>query len=172
MTNRFRNVLPAVCLLLYCASLSPSACAQSAPILSKEAIAANRELDRRLLEAHDLKDAAMVERAFSSSPDVFFITPGGVLVKGGRQIRQSFEDWFKSLRSVHGEIQEISYLPAGDGVIGLGKVIYSRQEKDGSRDTKLVIWTDFRRVEGGRWVYLFRHAHWPVGVNNRAGLSK
>jgi len=145
---------------------------QTARALDEKVLAANRELDRRLLEAHKLKDAAMVEGLFSASPDVFFISPGGSLNKGRDSIRRSFQLFFDRLESIQGDIKEISYIPAGDGVIAVGTVIYSRKPKSAPADQRVVIWTDYRRLEGGKWVYVFRHAHWPVETSNPAATRE
>jgi ketosteroid isomerase-like protein len=140
--------------------------------LDEKVLAANRELDRLLLEAHKLKDAAMVQGLFSESPDVFFISPGGSLNKGSDSVRRSFQFFFDLLESIHADIKEISYMPAGDGVIAVGTVIYSRKLKNAAADQRTVIWTDYRRMEGGKWVYFFRHAHWPVETSNPAATPK
>ncbi|PYQ15789.1 MAG: hypothetical protein DMF80_07805 [Acidobacteria bacterium] len=140
--------------------------------LDDKVITANRELDRRLLEAHERKDAAMVESLFANSPDAFFIGPGGMLHKGRDAIRESFAQFFASLDTIRGEIQDISYLPAGDGVIAVGTVVYHRKPRNGPPDERTVVWTDFRRKEGDKWVYLFRHAHWPMAANNLAFVPK
>lgn len=142
--------------------------AQATTGLNEKVLSANRELDRQLLEAHTLKDAAMLQSLFSESPDVFFISPGGSLNRGRDAVRQSFQSFFDRLESIHGDIKDISYVPAGEGVIAVGTVIYSRKPKGAPADQRTVIWTDYRRIEHGRWVYVFRHAHWPVEATNPA----
>jgi len=128
--------------------------------LPPEVLAANKELDRQLLEGHRLLDTEKVMALFTSSPDIFFISPGRAdLFKGREQVRRSWETFFATLQSIHGEINDISYLPAGDGVIGVGQVTYYRQLKGGAPDQRIVVWTDFRHKENGKWVYVFRHAH-------------
>jgi ketosteroid isomerase-like protein len=138
--------------------------------LNEKAVAENHELDQRLLDAHKLKDSAMVVSLFSASPDVFFISPGGTLNKGRDAIYKSFRDFFNLLESIRGEIQNVTYIPAGDGAIGVGTVFYYRHLKQAPKDApaeqKTVVWTDYRRVEDGKWVYLFRHAHWRVEISN------
>src|SRR5260370_12833106 len=145
---------------------------QTTRALDEKVLAANRELDRRLLEAHKLKDAAMVEGLFSAAPDVFFISPGGSLNKGRDSIRRSFQLFFDHLESIHGDIKEISYIPAGDGVIAVGTVIYARKPKSAPADQRILIWADYRPLDGGKWVYVFRHAHWPVETSNPAATRE
>src|SRR2546429_9730277 len=139
---------------------------QTARALDEIVLAANRELDRRLLEAHKLKDAAMVEGLFAASPDVFFISPGGSLNKGRDSIRRSFQLFFEHLESIQGDIKEISYIPAGGGVIAVGTVIYSRKPKSAPADQRLLIWTDYRPLADGKWVYVFRIPTWPIETSN------
>jgi len=136
--------------------------AQTPPSLDSATIRENRELDRQLLEAHERKDPDMVLSLFSKSPDVFFIAPNGTVNKGRDAMRDSFVRFFARLRSIHGEIRELSYLPAANGVIAVGTVVFHRQLTDGTIDDRTVVWTDFRRKEQGKWVYVFRHAHWPL----------
>ncbi len=131
-------------------------------MLPADVLLANQNLDRQLLEGHRLLDAGKIMGLFTSSPGVFFIAPNGDLVTGRDQVRKSWALFFASLRSIRGVINQVTYLPAGDGVIAVGRVTYYRQLKSGKRDQRVVIWTDFRHEENGKWVYVFRHAHWPL----------
>jgi ketosteroid isomerase-like protein len=124
--------------------------AQTSTTLDQKVVAANRELDQRLMDAHALKDAALVESLFSESQDVFFIDPTGDLTKGRSNIRREWAAWFDTLETIRGDIQDVSYVPAGEGVIAVGTVICTRKLKNGTADRKTVIWTDYRRVEKGR----------------------
>ncbi len=133
--------------------------------LPPDVLAANKELDRQLLEGHRLLDADKIMGLFTSSPDIFFIAPDGELHRGRDQVRQTWERFFASLQAIHGEINHISYFPAGDGVIAVGQVTYHRHPKGGVPDQRIVVWTDFRHKENGKWVYVFRHAHWPLEAN-------
>jgi ketosteroid isomerase-like protein len=146
--------------------------AQTNTTLDQKVIAANRELDQRLMDAHAQKDAALVESLFSESPDAFFIDPTGDMTKGRSNIRLEWAAWFETLETIRGDIQEVSYVPAGEGVIGVGTVIYTRKLKNGTADRKTVIWTDYRRFENGRWVYVFRHAQWPLEHHDSAAAHK
>jgi len=151
--------------------VSHNANGQTAGALPSDVIAANRELDRQLLEGHRLLDAEKVMGLFTTSPDVFFITPNGELYRGPDQVRQAWVQCFASLQSIHGEINHISYLREGDGVIAVGQVTYYRQLKDGTPQQRVAVWTDFRHKENGKWVYVFRHAHWPLEANAQTGAE-
>ena len=150
---------------ILCSTLAFSTYAQTAKPLSDDVIAANKELDRQLLEAHRLLDTEKVMALFTSSPDIFFISPGrGELFTGHERFRRSWAQFFDSLQWIHGEIDHITYLREGEGVIGNGQVTYSRQLKGGKPDQRIVVWTDFRHKENGKWVYVFRHAHLTGGA--------
>ena len=170
--NSCRSISRFILALVLYACLLHSLHAQTSTTLDQKVIAANRELDQRLIDAHALKDAALVESLFSESPDVFFIDPAGGMIKGRSNIRAGWAAWFDTLETIRGDIRDISYIPAGEGVIGVGTVIYTRKLKNGTADRKTVIWTDYRRIENGRWVYVFRHAHWPLEPRNSAAAHK
>jgi len=166
-----QTMVLALSTLFLLGGMAPGAHAQSAKALPDDVIAANQELDRKLLEAHRLLDAEKIMALFTSSPDIFFIAPGGELYKGRDQVRQSWEQFFASLDSIHGEINHVTYLPAGDGVIAVGQVTYHRRLKGGAPEQRIVVWTDFRRKENGKWVYVFRHAHWPLALNPKPDVK-
>jgi hypothetical protein len=163
--------LGGVVLTLGAGSLFAQAKLKPSDVLSEKVVAANRELDRVFLEGHRLKDSQMIRTTFSKSQDVFFIEPSGVLHKGRENIGISVQNWFDTLDYVTGEIKDISYIPVGQGVIALGNVVFSRRPKNGRDEKKYVIWTDYRVLENKKWVYLFRHAHWPVDLNPPAAKS-
>jgi hypothetical protein len=97
--------------------------------------------------------------------------PSGELYKGRDQVRQTWERFFAGLQSIHGDIDHISYLPADDGVIAVGQVTYYRQLKGRAPDKRIVVWADFRHKENGKWVYVFRHAHWPLEGNSQPAAT-
>jgi ketosteroid isomerase-like protein len=170
--NSFRSISRFTLALVLYACLLHSLHAQTSTTLDEKVIAANRELDQRLIDAHARKDAALVESLFSESPDVFFIDPTGDLTKGRSNIRREWAAWFDTLETIRGDIRDVSYIPAGEGVIAVGTVIYTRKLKNAPADHKTVIWTDYRRIEKGRWVYLFRHAQWPLEPRGPAAAHK
>ncbi len=162
MRERALTFVMLILLLTCLGELWNPASAQSGQSLDIKTIAENRELDRQLLEAHERKDTDMVLSLFSKSSDTFFIAPNGAMNKGRDAIHESFTRFFAGLESIRGEIKDVSYLPAADGVIAVGTVVFHRKPKNGPADDRTVVWTDFRRKEDGKWVFFFRHAHWPV----------
>src|SRR5438046_1628503 len=97
--NSFRSISGfTLALVLYVCVVS-SLRAQTSATLDKKVVAANRELDQRLMDAHALKDAALVESLFSESPDVFFIEPTGDLTKGRSNTHRPLSaSWSHSIR--------------------------------------------------------------------------
>src|SRR5438045_4578340 len=127
--NSFRSILSFMLALLLYVWLVPSLQAQTDTTLDKKVVDANRELDQRLMDAHALKDAALVESLFSESPDVFFFDPTGDLTRGRSNIRHEWAAWFDTLETIRGDIQGVSYIPAGEGGIAVGTVMFNRKRK-------------------------------------------
>jgi len=135
--------------------------------LPPDVLRANQELDRKFLEGHRVLDTDMIMGLFTSSPDIFFIGPTGVIYQGRDQVRQSIEKFFARVVTMTGVIDHVTYLPSGDGgVIAYGQVTYHRQLQGSPPDQRVVVWTDYRRKEDGKWVIVFRHAHWPLASNS------
>jgi len=166
MRNRLRRVLAAILFSLLCLPmLLTAAQAENASKLSPEVLRANQELDRIYLEAHRVVDTKMIMSLFSHGPDVFMIGPTGVFYPGRDQVQRSVETFFERVESMPGTIDRITYLPAGDGVVAYGQVTYHRKLKGKPPDTTVVVWSDYRRKENGKWVLVHRHAHWPLAGN-------
>ncbi len=135
---------------------------QSPSTLPADVVAANHALDQQLVDAHVKKDTSAVLALFSSRNDVFFIAPNGTVNKGRDQIRDSYDRFFAGLESISGDIKEVSYLRQGDGIIAVGTIVFHPKPNGRQQEDRTVVWTDFRQKENGRWVFVFRHAHWPV----------
>jgi ketosteroid isomerase-like protein len=135
--------------------------------LPPDVLRANQELDRKFLEGHRVLDTDMIMGLFTKSPDIFFIGPTGIIYQGRDQVRQSIEKFFGRIVTMTGVIDHVTYLPSGDGgVIAYGQVTYQRQLQGSAPDQRVVVWTDYRRKEHGKWVFVFRHAHWPLASNS------
>ncbi len=156
-----RRILPAVLALCTLATAAPLPASST---LAPDVLRANQEIDQKFLDAHRTRDTEMIMGLFSTGPDVFFISPAGELYKGRDQVRQSIQKFFGRVIIMTGAIDHITYLPAGDGVIAYGQVTYHRQLKGQPPDQTVVLWTDYRRKENGKWVLVFRHAHWPLNA--------
>ena len=159
--------------LLGLSGLAPAATVSNPGNLPPDVIAANQEIDQKFLEAHRVLDTGMIMGLFTSSPDIFFIGPTGIIYHGRDEVRQSIEKFFTRIITMTGVIDHVTYLPAGDGgVIAYGQVTYHRHLKGQPPDTRVVVWTDYRRKENGKWVLVFRHAHWPLASNSLPCASK
>jgi ketosteroid isomerase-like protein len=135
--------------------------------LPPDVVRANQELDRKFLEGHRVLDTDMIMGLFTKSPDIFFIGPTGIIYQGREQVRQSIEKFFGRVVTMTGVIDQETYLPSGNGgVIAYGQVTYHRQLQGSAPDQRVVVWTDYRRKENGKWVFVFRHAHWPLASNS------
>jgi ketosteroid isomerase-like protein len=168
MQKRLRQTLAImVAAFLWFGSLASVANAQASKALPPDILRANQELDRKFLEGHRVLDTDMIMGLFTKSPDIFFIGPTGVIYQGREQVRQSIEKFFARVVTMTGVIDHVTYLPSGDGgVIAYGQVTYHRQLQGSVPDQRVVVWTDYRRKENGKWVIVFRHAHWPLASNS------
>jgi|GEM_PF-5470854 len=170
--HSFRSISRFTFALALYACFVPSLRAQTSAALDEKVVVQMRELDRRLLEAHEKLDTELAVSLFTRKADAFFIQPGGQLMKGTEGIRKTWTDFFAALEWIHGEIRDVSYFREGDGVIAVGTVVYKRKIKNREPEEKVVVWTDYRRKEKGKWVYVFRHAHWPLENRNPAPAQK
>ena len=153
-----------ICLTWVALNSLPMAASPSSGTLPADVLKANQELDQKFLDAHPRRDTGMIMDLFSTGPDVFLIAPAGELYQGRDQIRQSIQKFFDRIVTMTGTIDHVKYLPAGDGVIAVGQVTYQRQLNGKAPDKSVVVWTDYRRKENGKWVLVFRHAHWPLNA--------
>ncbi len=137
--------------------------------LPADVVRANQEIDQKFLEAHVHPNTDLMMSLFTSSPDIFFVGPTGIIFHGRNEVRESIDKFIQNVITMPGVIDYVTYLPAGDGVIAYGQVTYHRYLKGKQPDTRVVVWTDYRRKENGKWVLVFRHTHWPLGSNSLAG---
>jgi len=156
-------------LLLCLAGLCGAARAQVTSDLSPEDLRANQEIDQKFVDAHTTLDTDMIMSLFSRQPGIFMIGPTGILYPGRDQIRHSVETFFAKLVTMTGTIDKVTYMREGDGVVAYGQVTYHRQLKGQPPDTRVVVWSDYRIKEDGKWVLVFRHVHWPLGSNSLPG---
>src|SRR5438552_10793377 len=114
--NSFRSISSFTLALVFYVCLVPSLHAQTSTTLDKKVVDANRELDQRLMDAHALKDAALVESLFSESPDVFFFVPPGALPEGLVIFRHGWAPWLTTREPSPADFRKVSTSPAGEGV--------------------------------------------------------
>jgi len=76
--------------------------------LSDSVMAANARLDSRFVEAMSNKDVEGAMACFIDSPDLVVALWGKVL-RAPAAMRQFLTELFSSMRTVHGEINEVTY---------------------------------------------------------------
>ena len=119
-------------------------------------LAEAKELDRRLIEAMERKDLDAVMACFWDNPDLFVVLDGKVK-RGPPAVRAAFKELFDQNESVRLEVNEVTHLPSGDGVIGVGTATYELKSEGGPPRLMVERWSDLRRKIGGRWVYVLDH---------------
>jgi len=128
----------------------------SARSLSEDELAAAKELDRRLCDAMGRKDVDAAMACFWDSPDVVAVI-GGEVQKGPAAVRRGFKQLFEQNESVKLEVNEVTYLRSGDGIIGVGTATFDLKPVNGQRQLLVERWSDLRRKIGGHWVYVLDH---------------
>jgi uncharacterized protein (TIGR02246 family) len=114
------------------------------------------DLDRRLTEAMGRKDLDAVMACFWNDPDLFVVL-GGKVQRGPTAVRAAIKELFNQNESVKLEVNEVTHLPSGDGVIGVGTATYELKPAGGPRKLMVERWSDLRRKIDGRWVYVLDH---------------
>ena len=128
----------------------------SAESLSEAGLAEAKDLDRRLCDAISRKDLDAAMACFWDSPDMVAVIAGSVQ-KGPAAVRQGMKQLFEQNESVSLEVNDVTYLRSGDGVIGVGTATFSLKPTDGQPQLVVERWSDLRRKIDGRWVYVLDH---------------
>jgi uncharacterized protein (TIGR02246 family) len=124
--------------------------------LSSTDLAEARDLDRRLTEAMSRKDLDATMACFWDDPDLVFVI-NGTIQRGPDVVRAALKEMFERNEAIRLEVNEITYLPSGDGVIGVGTATFHLKPAGGPRHLMVERWSDFRRKIDGRWVYVLDH---------------
>jgi ketosteroid isomerase-like protein len=64
---------------------------------------------------------------------------------------------FDQNESIRVEVDEVTHLPSGDGVIGVGTATFDLKPSGSSSQLMVERWSDLRRKIDGRWVYVHDH---------------
>jgi uncharacterized protein (TIGR02246 family) len=115
-----------------------------------------RELDRRLCDAMGRKDLEAVMACFWKSPELVTVIGGGVQ-KGTREVRDTFRRMFDQNETIRLDVNDVTYLRAGDGVIAVGTATFDFTPSHGQRHLMVERWSDLRRKIDGQWVYVLDH---------------
>ncbi len=132
--------------------------AKSSPLtsLTESELAEARELDQRLCEAISRKDLEAAMACFWDSPELIAVIAGSVQ-KGPEAVRNGFKQLFAQNESVALEVNEVTYLRSGDGIIGVGTATFQLKPVNSQRKLMVERWSDLRRKIDGRWVYVLDH---------------
>jgi len=125
--------------------------------LSDAAMAANKGLDNRFVQAMSSKDVGGAMACFLDSPDLVVVLYGKVL-RGPAAVRQFLTELFSGMRTIHLEINEVKHWSLGETVFAAGTATYEFEALDGTKSTLKECWTDARQKVAGRWVYVLDHA--------------
>jgi len=125
--------------------------------LTQADIAEAKNLDQRFIEAMGRKDLDAVMDCFWNDPNLVVVLWGKVQ-RGYAAVRATIKEIFDKNESIRMEINEVTLLPSGDAVIGVGTATY--ELKSGGTPRRLMVerWSDLRRKIDGRWVYVLDHA--------------
>jgi uncharacterized protein (TIGR02246 family) len=115
-----------------------------------------KDLDRQLCEAMGRKDVDAVMACFWDHPDVV-LAQNGQVHRGSDAVRAAVNALFDQHESISLEVNEVTHLPSGDGVIGVGTATYDLKPAGGPRQMVVERWSDLRRKIDGRWVYVLDH---------------
>ena len=126
--------------------------------LTEEELAGIRDLDRRFVDAYNRLDLAGFMDCLWNSPNLVVLLYDGTVFIGWDTVREVAEATFASLESANVVIDEITFRRSGDAIMAVGTASYELQPKDGPLQKFSARWTDFRRIEDGKWVYVSDHA--------------
>jgi len=118
----------------------------------------NQELDRKLIEAWNEKNLEKVMLLYWKGPELVLIPPDGKVWRGEEEVRRSYEELFSNSESIRLELTEASHWASGDSVVGSGCATLFLKEKGSSEQTLTVRFSDLRRKQNGKWVYVQDYA--------------
>lgn len=126
--------------------------------LTAKELAGINDLDTRFVGAYNRLDVDGFMDCLWNSPNLVVLLYDGTVFIGWDTLRKVTEETFAGLESAHVQIDEVTFLRSGDAIMAVGTASYELQPKDGPLQKFSARWTDFRRVEDGKWVYVSDHA--------------
>jgi ketosteroid isomerase-like protein len=127
--------------------------------ISEQDLQSQRELDNAFCSAMSRKDLAGVMQCLWHDPNLVVVLFDATVYRGWDAVRDAVQKLFDTFPVVKLEIDEVSHVPVGDGIVAVGTATYSLQAADGSAVRIVERWTDLRRKVDGRWIYVLDHAH-------------
>jgi ketosteroid isomerase-like protein len=128
-------------------------------LLSPEDLQSQRELDHAFCSAMTRKDLAGVMQCLWHDPNLVVVLWDATVYRGWENVRDAVQKLFDTFPKVRLEIDEVSHVPVGDGVVAVGTATYTLEASDGSAVRIVERWTDLRHKVESRWVYVLDHAH-------------
>ena len=125
-------------------------------LLTEADLAEAKDLDRQLTQAMGRKDLDAVMACFWNDPDLVLALNGDVY-RGPDAVRARLKELFDQNESIRLEVNEVTHIPSGDGVIGIGTATYEFKPASGPRQLMVERWSDLRRKIDGNWVYVLDH---------------
>ena len=116
-----------------------------------------KELDRRFMNAMISKNLDATMDCFHDGPELSLILWGNEY-RGHEAARAAMKELFDRNETIDVEVQEVSHIKTGDGVLGIGKATYKVKPINGEPKLMVERWCDLRRKINGRWVYVMDHA--------------
>lgn len=115
-----------------------------------------KDLDRRFTEAISRKDLDAAMACFWNDPDLV-VALNGAVYRGFDAVRAATKELLDQNESIRMEVNEVTLLPSGDGVIGVGTATLDLKPASGPRQLMVERWSDLRRKIDGNWVYVLDH---------------
>jgi len=116
----------------------------------------SKDLDRRFVDAINRKDLDATMACLWDDPGLVFILDG-VTFKGTEAVRGAIRNLFEAHEELGLEVNEVSHVPSGDAIIGVGTATYHLKPKEGPPRLMIERWSDMRRKVNGKWVYALDH---------------
>ena len=128
----------------------------STQLLTKADFTEAQDLDRRLSEAMSRKDLVATMACFWNDPDLVVVL-GGNIHRGPKATRAALKALFDQNESIRVEVNEVSHVPSGDGVLGVGTATFKLKPTGGPPRLMVERWSDLRRKIDGHWVFVLDH---------------
>lgn len=136
------------------------------PLGSNPPTALTRELNRveeanlAFYEAFHARDIQKMERVWSRSPHSRCVHPGWEPVVGWSEIRQSWVDIFRTMKSIEFSLEDV-HVEVAENTAWMNLVAHAEvvTEDDDSFSTSVVATTIFERIEGQWYIVLHHSSH-------------
>lgn len=113
-------------------------------------------LDQRLIDAIGRKNLDEAMACFWNDPALVVVLYGNVC-RGPEAVRAALKEFFAQNESIQVEVNEVSHLRSGDGVLGVGTATFTMKPLGGPPKLMVERWSDLRRKIDGRWVMVLDH---------------